>query len=53
MGGLPVEKTVQKAVLQAPVLSCMTKPRKTKSPCFTGFCDSVELCSKVVYELKK
>ena len=39
---LGTEKTVQKAVQQAPVLSCMTEPRKTKSPCFTGSCNSVQ-----------
>ena len=39
---LGTEKTVQNPVQQAPVLSCMTEPRKAKSPCFTGFCNSVQ-----------
>jgi Integrase len=39
---LPADKPVQKAVQQASARGCLTEPRKTKSPYFTGFCDSVQ-----------
>jgi len=36
------KKTVQKPGLQAAAGHCTTEPRNAKSPCFTGFCESVQ-----------
>jgi len=38
----PSAKAVRNPVLQASARGCLTEPRKTKSPYFTGFCDSVQ-----------